>query len=145
MLLSHYYPNLIDKSYLGFEKFFRRRWGISSEEQLESPECKLPDPLFLNPHVFFLLLEIIIHFVYLSLNTEKPSNIKVILLIVYNILSDNAEKRVESLQQELIEVQLKYQKEIERLEKDNKELKKQILLNKSSKIKHKQIKVFMFH
>lgn len=82
---------------------------------------------------------------YLSLNTEKPSNIKVILLIVYNILSDNAEKRVESLQQELIEVQLKYQKEIERLEKDNKELKKQILLNKSSKIKHKQIKVFMFH
>ncbi|XP_073976577.1 opa1 mitochondrial dynamin like GTPase isoform X7 [Rhodnius prolixus] len=54
--------------------------------------------------------------------------------------SDNAEKRVESLQQELIEVQLKYQKEIERLEKDNKELKKQILLNKSSKIKHKQIK-----
>ncbi|KAK9501129.1 hypothetical protein O3M35_002231 [Rhynocoris fuscipes] len=53
---------------------------------------------------------------------------------------DSSEKRVESLQQELIEVQLKYQKEIERLERDNKELKKQILLNKSAKTKHKQIK-----
>ncbi|XP_014242997.1 dynamin-like 120 kDa protein, mitochondrial isoform X3 [Cimex lectularius] len=56
------------------------------------------------------------------------------------VQQDSPEKRVERLKQELIEVQLKYQKEIEKLEKDNKELKKQILLNKSSKVSRKQIK-----
>ncbi|CAA9996806.1 unnamed protein product, partial [Nesidiocoris tenuis] len=51
-----------------------------------------------------------------------------------------SEKEVDTLRQELIEVQLKYQKEIERLEKDNKELRKQLLLSKSSRAHQKQIK-----
>ncbi|KAF6208887.1 hypothetical protein GE061_014629 [Apolygus lucorum] len=50
------------------------------------------------------------------------------------------ENEADMLRHELIEVQLKYQKEIERLEKDNKELKKQLLLSKSSRTHHKQIK-----
>ncbi|XP_014281304.1 dynamin-like GTPase OPA1, mitochondrial isoform X2 [Halyomorpha halys] len=49
-------------------------------------------------------------------------------------------KRIDALQQELMDVQLRYQREIERLERDNKELKKQILLNKHSRSKTKQIK-----
>lgn len=55
---------------------------------------------------------------------------------------NTTEKRIDALQQELMDVQLRYQREIERLERDNKELKKQILLNKHSRSKNKQIKVF---
>uniref|UniRef100_A0A0A9YA90 Dynamin-like GTPase OPA1, mitochondrial n=2 Tax=Lygus hesperus TaxID=30085 RepID=A0A0A9YA90_LYGHE len=53
---------------------------------------------------------------------------------------DSNDNEADVLRHELIEVQLKYQKEIERLEKDNKELKKQLLLSKSSRTHHKQIK-----
>jgi optic atrophy protein 1 len=39
-------------------------------------------------------------------------------------------ERLTRLQEELMGIQLKYQKELEKLEKDNKELKKQLLLQK---------------
>lgn len=39
-------------------------------------------------------------------------------------------ERIVRLQEELMNIQLKYQKELEKFEKDNKELKKQLLLQK---------------
>ncbi|XP_013385931.1 dynamin-like 120 kDa protein, mitochondrial [Lingula anatina] len=42
-------------------------------------------------------------------------------------------QRLEAAQEEMMQVQLRYQKEVERLEKENRELKKQLLLLKSQK------------
>ncbi len=39
-------------------------------------------------------------------------------------------ERITRLQEELMNIQLKYQKELEKYEKDNKELKKQLLLQR---------------
>lgn len=39
-------------------------------------------------------------------------------------------ERITRLQEELMNIQLKYQRELEKIEKDNKELKKQLLLQK---------------
>ena len=38
------------------------------------------------------------------------------------------QQKIEKMQDELMKVQLKYQKELEKLERDNKELRKQLLL-----------------
>jgi len=46
--------------------------------------------------------------------------------------TDTLNTRVESLQDELIKIQLKYQKELEKIEKENKELRKQLLLKDKS-------------
>lgn len=45
------------------------------------------------------------------------------------------------MQEELMQMQLKYQREIERLERENKELRKQMLLRGSQKFTNKKIKV----
>lgn len=54
-------------------------------------------------------------------------------------------ERIARLQEELMNIQLKYQKELEKFEKDNKELKKQLLLQREKLRggKIRKIKVFI--
>ena len=49
--------------------------------------------------------------------------------------------RLNKLQQEMIDAQVRYQREIERLEKDNRELKKQLLLKDQRNGKKRKMKV----
>lgn len=48
------------------------------------------------------------------------------------------------MQDELMKVQLKYQKELEKLERDNKELRKQLLLKGTNTATNRKIKVTSF-
>jgi hypothetical protein len=52
---------------------------------------------------------------------------------------------MEHLQDELIKVQIKYQRELERLERENKELRKQLLLRGANKVSSKKVKVTLIH
>lgn len=45
------------------------------------------------------------------------------------------------MQEEVMQTQLKYQRELERLERENKELRKQMLLRGNQKMSNKKIKV----
>lgn len=47
------------------------------------------------------------------------------------------------MQDEVMQIQLKYQRELERLEKENKELRKQMLLRGNQKLSNKKIKVII--
>lgn len=53
--------------------------------------------------------------------------------------STNAKERIDKMHQEMMETQLRYQREIEKLEKENKELRKQLLL-KASSLDRRQMK-----
>jgi len=50
---------------------------------------------------------------------------------------------LEISQQEIIEIQLRYQKELEKLEKENKELRKILLLAKNHKMNMRKVKVII--
>lgn len=45
------------------------------------------------------------------------------------------------MQEEVMQMQLKYQRELERLERENKELRKQMLLQRNQKLSNRKIKV----
>ncbi|KAH7976129.1 hypothetical protein HPB52_008688 [Rhipicephalus sanguineus] len=52
----------------------------------------------------------------------------------------NERERMQKLQDELIQVQMKYQKEIERLEKENRELRRQVMLKSEQGVSRRKIK-----
>ncbi|XP_076652517.1 opa1 mitochondrial dynamin like GTPase isoform X2 [Halictus rubicundus] len=52
----------------------------------------------------------------------------------------NSQQRLNSMQDEIMQMQLKYQRELERLERENKELRKQLLLRGNQKLSSKKIK-----
>ncbi|XP_018309505.1 dynamin-like 120 kDa protein, mitochondrial isoform X2 [Mycetomoellerius zeteki] len=54
--------------------------------------------------------------------------------------AQSSQQRIDAMQDELMQMQLKYQREIERLERENKELRKQILLRGNQKFTNKKIK-----
>lgn len=56
--------------------------------------------------------------------------------------TETIREKYESLQEELMQVQLKYQKEVERLERENKELRRTLMLKAGEKAAahHKKIK-----
>ncbi|XP_043280094.1 dynamin-like 120 kDa protein, mitochondrial isoform X2 [Venturia canescens] len=54
--------------------------------------------------------------------------------------SQAAQQRLDSMQDEVMQIQLKYQRELERLERENKELRKQMLLRGNQKINNRKIK-----
>lgn len=54
--------------------------------------------------------------------------------------AQSSQQRMDAMQNELIQIQLKYQRELERLEKENKELRKQMLLRGNQKLSNRKIK-----
>ncbi|XP_033332567.2 opa1 mitochondrial dynamin like GTPase isoform X2 [Megalopta genalis] len=54
--------------------------------------------------------------------------------------AQNSQERLNAMQEEIMQMQLKYQRELERLEKENKELRKQMLLRGNQKLKNRKIK-----
>ncbi|XP_012226565.1 dynamin-like GTPase OPA1, mitochondrial isoform X4 [Linepithema humile] len=63
-----------------------------------------------------------------------------ISMVAKQAYSESSQQRMNAMQDELMQMQLKYQREIERLERENKELRKQILLRGNQKFTNKKIK-----
>jgi len=61
--------------------------------------------------------------------------------MIFFFIKESSQQRMNAMQDELMQMQLKYQREIERLERENKELRKQILLRGNQKFTNKKIKV----
>jgi optic atrophy protein 1 len=59
--------------------------------------------------------------------------------------AETMQQRMDHLQDELMKVQIKYQRELERLERENKELRKQLLLYRANKATSKKVKVSLLH
>jgi hypothetical protein len=59
--------------------------------------------------------------------------------------AETTQQRMDHLQDELIKVQIKYQRELERLERENKELRKQLLLHAANKVSTKKVKVRLLY
>ncbi|XP_076180783.1 opa1 mitochondrial dynamin like GTPase isoform X3 [Ptiloglossa arizonensis] len=60
--------------------------------------------------------------------------------IIKQLYSEKSQERVNTMQEEIMQVQLKYQRELERLERENKELRKSMLLIGKQKLSNKKIK-----
>ncbi|KAL6430886.1 hypothetical protein ACFW04_006997 [Cataglyphis niger] len=73
-------------------------------------------------------------------NNSMQSAFDTISLVAKQTYSESSQQRMSAMQDELMQMQLKYQREIERLEKENKELRKQILLRGNQKFTNKKIK-----
>ncbi|XP_047351341.1 dynamin-like 120 kDa protein, mitochondrial isoform X2 [Vespa velutina] len=54
--------------------------------------------------------------------------------------AQSSQQRLDAMQDELMQMQLKYQRELERLERENKELRKQMLLKGNQKVNNRKIK-----
>ncbi|XP_033222925.1 dynamin-like 120 kDa protein, mitochondrial isoform X1 [Belonocnema kinseyi] len=54
--------------------------------------------------------------------------------------AQSSQQRIDAMQDEVMQMQLKYQRELERLEKENKELRKQMLLRGNQKFNNRKIK-----
>lgn len=62
---------------------------------------------------------------------------------IFSILfKEKSQERLSAMQEEVMQIQSKYQRELERLERENKELRKQMLLRGNQKMSNKKIKVF---
>ncbi|XP_029178943.1 dynamin-like 120 kDa protein, mitochondrial isoform X5 [Nylanderia fulva] len=73
-------------------------------------------------------------------NNSIQSAFDTISLVAKQAYSESSQQRMNAMQDELMQMQLKYQREIERLERENKELRKQILLRGNQKFNNKKIK-----
>ncbi|XP_011259398.1 dynamin-like 120 kDa protein, mitochondrial isoform X2 [Camponotus floridanus] len=73
-------------------------------------------------------------------NNSIQSAFDTISLVAKQAYSESSQQRMNAMQDELMQIQLKYQREIERLERENKELRKQILLRGNQKFNTKKIK-----
>ena len=60
---------------------------------------------------------------------------------VTGMFTASLQQKLDVLQKELADVQLKYQRELERVERDNKELRKRLLLRANETAAHRKIKV----
>lgn len=62
-------------------------------------------------------------------------------MYIITSFKEKSQERLNAMQEEVMQIQLRYQRELERLERENKELRKQMLLRGNQKMSNKKIKV----